>query len=103
VDAPTTQLDEEEQDSRCSAIVSTVKKSSASMRCACARRNPRQGESASRAGRADPGLADDLPHGRGGDCDAEAVRFADDPLVAQRGFSRARQTTISRPMSGTGA
>ena len=40
------------------------------------------GESASRAGRAEPGLAQDLLHGRGGDCDAEAVQFADDPLVA---------------------
>src|SRR5438045_7571462 len=37
--APAAELDEEEHDSRCSEIVSTVKKSTASKLCACAR-NP---------------------------------------------------------------
>jgi len=40
------------------------------------------GESASRAGRAEPGLTEDLLHGGGRDCDAEAVQLADDPLAA---------------------
>jgi hypothetical protein len=39
------------------------------------------GEPGPRAGRAEPGPAEDLLHGGGGDCDAEAVQFADDPLV----------------------
>jgi hypothetical protein len=42
VDASATELDEESTYSRCSEIVSTVKKSTASMLAACARRKARQ-------------------------------------------------------------
>jgi hypothetical protein len=36
----------------------------------------------SRASRTEARLTEDLLHGRGGDCDAEAVQLTDDPLVA---------------------
>jgi hypothetical protein len=41
-------------------------------------------------------LAQDLLHGGGGQGDAEAVHLADDPLLTQRGFSRASRSTNSR-------
>src|SRR5260221_12324482 len=40
----------------------------------------------SRACRTEARFTKDLLHGRGGDCDAEAVQLTDDPLVAPTGI-----------------
>jgi hypothetical protein len=82
VDAPATQLDEQEhvQPSQRDRLDGEEVDREHALRLCPQERAP--GESASRAGRAEPGLAEDLLHGSGGDCDAEAVQFADDPLVA---------------------
>ena len=67
---------------RCSEIVSIVKKSTASMLDACARRNARQDSPRTFAGRAESRPAQDLGDGRRRDGDAEPVQLARDPLVA---------------------
>jgi hypothetical protein len=67
---------------RCSRTVSTVKKSTASMLCACVRRNSRHERSGSLAGGSEAGFAEELAYTGGGDREAEPAKLADDPLIA---------------------
>jgi hypothetical protein len=70
------------------------------------RLRPQEGaprDSGALAGRADAGLTQDLLHGRCRHAKPESVDLAGDPLVAQRGFSRASRRTswrISPPIGG---
>jgi hypothetical protein len=76
------ELEEKENVQPPQGTVSTVKKSTASMVCACARRNSRPGESGPLAGRPQIRLSEELAYGRGRDCQAEPAELAGDPLVA---------------------
>jgi hypothetical protein len=89
--------------SRYSEIVSTVKKSTASVLCACARRKVRQEKPERSPAGHSPSLAEDLPQRCRRHPLTEAVELADDPLESQRGFSRASRSTsyrISPPIGG---
>jgi len=62
-------------------IVSTVKKSAASMLAACAPQERTPGQPRTVAGRAESPVAQDLRDDRRGDGDGEPVQLARDPLV----------------------
>jgi hypothetical protein len=66
--------------SRCREMVSTVKKSTARMLAACARRNARH-ERPERSS-AGPSLAQQLAHSCRRDLDPEPAQFADDALIS---------------------
>jgi hypothetical protein len=82
MDAPAAELDEEEhvQPLQRDRLDGEEVDCEHALRLCAQERSP--GESASRAGRAEARLMEDLLYRRGGDGDAEAVQLAGDPLVA---------------------
>src|SRR6266545_3698171 len=79
--AAAVELDEEEHVQPLQPDRLEVKKSTASMLCAWARRNSRQPESRARAGGPETRLLEELADGRGRDRNAEAVKLTGDPLI----------------------
>jgi hypothetical protein len=82
MDASATQLDEEEHEQRPQRDRLDREEADREHLCACARRKVTPGESGSFAGRAEPGLPQNLRHSRRQDGDPETVQLTHDPLVA---------------------
>jgi hypothetical protein len=96
VDAPAGELDEEEHVQplqRDGLDGEEIDRENAS-RLRPQKGTPRQ--SGALAGGAESGLPQNRPHRGRRDRDAQTAQLADDPLVAQRGFSPARRSTNSR-------